>query len=141
MLLQNSQISNYLFNELIEKSADFENELANGTIEKKVIETITRNYIASTDKTEVEKMEQAIESPVAQMEEIQVDPYGPSIRSTEMLNNAEIGALATGLSYSEQKKVEQIRMDNGPEDEEDVDLDGTTETEVQLNESQVKIRG
>jgi hypothetical protein len=58
-----------------------------------------------------------------------------------MLNNAEIGALATGLSYSEQKKVEQIRMDNGPEDEEDVDLDGTTETEVQLNESQVKIRG
>ena len=32
-------------------------------------------------------------------------------------------------------------MDNGPEDEEDVDLDGTTETEVQLNESQVKIRG
>ena len=141
MLLQNSQIINYLFNELIEKSADFENELANGTIEKKVIETITRNYIASTDKTEVEKMEQAIESPVAQMEEIQVDPYGPSIRSTEMLNNAEIGALATGLSYSEQKKVEQIRMDNGPEDEEDVDLDGTTETEVQLNESQVKIRG
>lgn len=141
-MLQNNEFVRKLLIEYPTSIPDFEKALVDGSLEKGINEIIDNTIIKEEDHKEVDKMMQSIETPVSQMEEIRVDNFGASTRSTEQLNNGELNALYNGLSYAEQKKIDTIRLSSGPEDddEEEVDLDGTPQTEVELNDKQPKIR-
>lgn len=139
-MLSNTEFLKKILIEYPKSIEDFEQALVDGSLEKGLNEIIDNTIIKEEDHKEVDKMMQSIETPVSQMEEIRVDNFGASTRSTEQLNSGELNALYTGLTYAEQKKADTIRLSGGDEDEEEVDLDGTPETEVTLNDQQPKIR-
>ena len=140
-LSEDEGLRNYLFNELIETSVDYENELANGTIESKVVE--------KANSLEVKKMETSIDNriPVPErVEEMDVDNLGVSTKSTSLPTTVEREALYAGLSisYNDSKNIDRVvnnaqKVVAGPEDGEETVVDEPEFETVQVKDEQPPI--
>ncbi len=133
-IYKNSKLTSMLFDDLVRSIIESGAPLTHMEISSKVGDILSKNVQKDDNKTEVEKMEQTISTPVDGVDEIQIDNFGVTTKNTEQLNRDEVNALAIGLSYSEQKKIDQIR-NSGPEDDEEVIEagDGVEEETVYLN--------
>ena len=134
-IYKNSQLTTMLYGDLVHSIIESGSPLTYMEISSKVRDVLSKNVQKADNKSEVEKMEQSIATPVADIDEIQIDNFGVTTKNTEQLNKDELNALAVGLSYAEAKKVDEIR-NSGPEDDDEVEIeagDGVEEETVYLN--------
>lgn len=109
-LSENTELANYLFNELIETSVDYENELANGTIEKKVVEKVNGLHVTKLE----DSMNKENPNAVNDVPKIILDGFGPTSEPTSLLITPERNALLEGLSvtYNDKKNIDEIVNSN-----------------------------
>ena len=135
-IYKNVQLTTMLYGDLVQSIIEDGIPLTYMEISSKVGDVLSKNIQKADNRTEVEKMEQSIATPVADIDEIQIDNYGVTTRNTEQLNKDELNALAVGLSYTEQRKVDEIRNSGPDDDDDEVEIeagDGVEEETVYLN--------